>query len=118
MTNKLGRKPHSDPPKKVTLSIPSSLVDWLDLYTYDPVAQKPSYGGRSKILTGLLREYKHKVQGTIGETENKAVAHLKEHGDDLTNSQIIELLDRATESTPFPNTIKLLIEQLVKRLGE
>lgn len=115
--SQLGRKPHSDPPRKVTLSLPSSLIDWLDLYTYDPVAEKPSYGGRSRIITGLLREYKLKAQGTIGTNEVALTKHLKEHGGSMTDRQLLDILDKLLEASLYPNTSKLITELLEGRLA-
>lgn len=52
-----GRKAHADPPVKYVISVPSTLSAKVELLLFDPVTQKPLYGGRSALITQLLREW-------------------------------------------------------------
>lgn len=52
-----GRKPLSDPPVELYVSIPSSLAAKLDLLLFDPALGKPKYGGRSGLIQSLIREW-------------------------------------------------------------
>ena len=51
------REPHIDPPKEVQLSLPTSLVDEVDLLLFDPVRGKLRYGARSNLIARLLRTW-------------------------------------------------------------
>lgn len=57
-----GRKAHIDPPVNVMISIPTSLNAKVELLLYDPVLDKPKYGGRSALMQTLLREWVEKQQ--------------------------------------------------------
>jgi len=57
-----GRKPHSDPPVAMYLSVPSSLAAKVDLLLFDATTGKPKYGGRSGLVQLLLRGW---VDGQI-----------------------------------------------------
>ena len=39
------------------LSSPVDLAAEVDMYLWDPVLQKPKYGGRSELITLLLRQW-------------------------------------------------------------
>lgn len=60
---KRGRKPHSDPPVQWFTNIPQSLAAKVELLLYDPVTQKPRYGGRSGLIQILLRRWVEEQQG-------------------------------------------------------
>lgn len=51
------RQPLEDPPRKLTLSIPSSTLAQLELRLVDPVSLKTTYGALSGLMTSLIREW-------------------------------------------------------------
>ena len=51
------RERHLDPPKEVNLSLPTSLVDEVDLLLFNPTRGKLRYGARSRLVTVLLRQW-------------------------------------------------------------
>ena len=53
----MSREPHLDPPKEVNLSLPTSLVDEVDLLLFNPTRGKLRYGGRSRLVAMLLRQW-------------------------------------------------------------
>lgn len=59
---KPGRKPYLDPPVRIVTQIPSTLAAKIELLLYDPVLQKPRYGGRAQLITHLLQEWVERQQ--------------------------------------------------------
>lgn len=53
----MAREPHLDPPKEVNLSLPTSLVDEVDLLLFNPTRGKLRYGARSNLIAMLLRQW-------------------------------------------------------------
>jgi hypothetical protein len=53
----VSRSPSADPPVEITLSIPQSVRERLDILLWDPVRKKPKYGAFSKLVTKLLRAW-------------------------------------------------------------
>ena len=53
----MGRPRHSVRPHDWKLSIPQDLAAEIDLQLWDPILQKPKYGGRSELVTALLRRW-------------------------------------------------------------
>lgn len=51
------RPRHEVRPHDWKLSVPQDLAAEVDLLLWDPVAQKPRYGGRSALVTQLLRRW-------------------------------------------------------------
>ena len=51
------RKPLEDPPRKVTLNVPSSVMVQLELRLYDPMSGMTRYGALSNLITALLRNW-------------------------------------------------------------
>lgn len=51
------RPRHEVRPHDWKLSIPQDLAAEVDLRLWDPVLQKPRYGGRSELVTTLLRQW-------------------------------------------------------------
>ncbi len=49
-----------DPPKEITLSLPSSLLNKVELLLYDPVRSKVKYAARSHLVAQLLNEWVEK----------------------------------------------------------
>jgi len=54
---KRGRKPQLDRPVDVMVSIPSTVAAKLELLLYDPLTGRPQYGGRSRLIQQLIREW-------------------------------------------------------------
>lgn len=52
-----GRKPHNDPPVKVHISLPTSLVAKVELSLFDPARGRIRYGGLSELLQSLLTRW-------------------------------------------------------------
>lgn len=52
-----GRRPAADPPVEWYTSIPGSLAAKVELLLFDPVLNKPKYGGRSGLIQFLLRKW-------------------------------------------------------------
>lgn len=48
---------HVDPPRKVLVSIPESVISEVHLLLYDPVYERVGYGQVSKIITKLLKDW-------------------------------------------------------------
>jgi len=63
-----GRKLHADPPVPVFTSLPQSLAAKVELLLFDPVTNKPKYGGRSKLIEQLLREWVERQQLSAAES--------------------------------------------------
>lgn len=61
------RKAHTDPPKKVTITLPETLKAEVDLLLFDPVRGKRAYGDLSTLIARLLREWVE-TKRTIEET--------------------------------------------------
>ncbi len=53
----MSRVMRKDKPIQWKLSLPTSLAAAVDLYFYDPVRGRPSYGERSKLVTMLLEHW-------------------------------------------------------------
>jgi hypothetical protein len=53
----MARPPKEDPPRKVTLSLPTSVAASVELRLIDPITMRPSYGALSNLVTGLLRQW-------------------------------------------------------------
>lgn len=60
------RKPLEDPPRKVTLSVPSSMMAQIELRLYDPTSGMTKYGALSTLVSALLRNW-------ISEQNNEVV---------------------------------------------
>ena len=65
------RHKHADPPVKILVSLPSSLVAKLDLLLIDPVRGKPKYAQRSRLIRRLLREYVEQRTGTTSSPQHE-----------------------------------------------
>lgn len=52
----MSRPAKTDPPYRLTLALPSSLVGELDLLIIDPATGKVPYAARAKIITALLAD--------------------------------------------------------------
>jgi metal-responsive CopG/Arc/MetJ family transcriptional regulator len=59
----LPRPRHEVRPHDWKLSIPQDLAAEVDLLLWDPVLQKPRYGGRSELVTQLLRGWLEQQRG-------------------------------------------------------
>lgn len=57
LTGRTGKPPHADPPHKTHFNLPTSVVEELEVYTLDPIKNKPFHGARGKIITLLLKEF-------------------------------------------------------------
>ena len=53
----MGRNKKTDPTVEVKIRVPSSLAARLELYIFDPIRKRASYGVRSTIFVNLLREW-------------------------------------------------------------
>lgn len=47
----------TDRPRAITIYIPSSLADRIDLLLADPLTGRTRHGAKSKLITRLLREW-------------------------------------------------------------
>lgn len=56
-----GKAPHTDPPVRVTFTIPKSAVSRMDSVLRGSGADPP-YGSRSGLITRLLREYLERIK--------------------------------------------------------
>lgn len=52
-----GRKPHTDPPVRVEITVPQTVIAKLDLLLSDPLTARTKYGARSRLITRLIREW-------------------------------------------------------------
>ena len=43
--------------KEISISLPESLLNRLDLHFYDPAMGKPAYGTRSRLIAELLENW-------------------------------------------------------------
>lgn len=109
-----GRRAHTDPPIDWALSIPTSVAAKADILLLDPLTQKPKYGGRSKLVTTLLRDHFRKLE-TTASLDSKLSQHLTENGTKLTTPHLFELLEEATRSAGLHQTMPLLISLLKER---
>lgn len=48
------RRRHTDPPSKVTINLPSTLLSKVNILLFDPIRGKRHYGGLSALITRLL----------------------------------------------------------------
>ncbi len=71
------REPHTDPPKEVQLSLPTSLVDEVDLLLFDPVRGKLRYGARSILVARLLRTWLDAQRKLSPAQVEEAIANLE-----------------------------------------
>lgn len=69
-----GRKPHNDPPVKVHLSLPTSIVAKIELLLFDPVRGQMRYGGMSDLVKSLLNQWIEKN----GSLTSSLTGHQKE----------------------------------------
>lgn len=60
----------SDPPTKLTLDVPESLLARLELILWDPVRQRPRYGARKKVVCTLLERWVAEQEARGGPTFN------------------------------------------------
>lgn len=51
------RRRHTDPPSKVTISLPSTLLAKISLILFDPVRGKRKHGELSSLITKLLEDW-------------------------------------------------------------
>lgn len=51
------RVPLEDPPKKITLSIPSSVLAQVELRLINPLTMQPAYGAVSQLMTSLIKRW-------------------------------------------------------------
>ena len=59
------RPKHSDPPVEWRVNVPESLAAQIELLLFDPVRNTIRYGGRSRLITALLREWAEKQRRPI-----------------------------------------------------
>jgi hypothetical protein len=52
-----GRKPKLDRPRRLSVRIPSSILDEFEARTFDPVEGRIPYSARADIVSKLLRDY-------------------------------------------------------------
>lgn len=58
----------SDPYLQVKVNIPFDVNAKLEEALWDPLLKKPRYGGRSELITALIREWLAKQQDLKGNT--------------------------------------------------
>jgi hypothetical protein len=51
------RPANGDPPKKLTVNLPLSLVTQLEFHLFDPMTRKREYGALSTLIEALLRQW-------------------------------------------------------------
>jgi len=51
------REPHIDPPVRLHVAVPESVLAAVDLALFNPVTGKVKYGARSDLITGLLKSW-------------------------------------------------------------
>lgn len=56
------RPTRSTPTTKRSVTLPNDLWDFIDKIDWDPVRDKPRYGGQAKILERLVREERKRIQ--------------------------------------------------------
>lgn len=49
--------PRREPSREVTITIPLTVIDQVDLLLVDDFSGRPRYGERSKLVTRLLEEW-------------------------------------------------------------
>ena len=76
-TKLMPRERHTDPPKEVNLSLPTSLVDEVDLLLFNPTRGKLRYGARSKLIAGLLRQWLNAQRKLPAATVEQNIADLE-----------------------------------------
>ena len=52
----MARKFHVDPPIKLQINVPRSVLDKVEILLFDPVTGQRKYGALSEFVTRLLRE--------------------------------------------------------------
>lgn len=60
-----GRKPLSDPPRKIHVSLPTSLLRDVDDTLHDPVRNKRAYGSLSSLMRNLLEDWLAEQKGPL-----------------------------------------------------
>ena len=48
---------HTDPPSRIHVTVPSTVIAQVDLILFDPVLGRPHYSARSALITNLLRAW-------------------------------------------------------------
>jgi len=65
------RRPLADPPVEVSVSIPTTLLDKIDLLLFDPVRGRVRYGARSKLIQQLLKRWVDERIGAQAQDQSK-----------------------------------------------
>lgn len=61
----MARPAHEDKPRKVTLSIPSSVMAQVELRLIDPLTLRAGYGSTSNLVTSLLKRWLEEQLRTV-----------------------------------------------------
>ena len=70
---------HVDPPRKILISIPESVISEVHLLLYDPVYKRVGYGKVSKVITNLLRGWLNEQRKHPKDQEVEPTKTIAEH---------------------------------------